>query len=480
MSRRPISVLYVFILLASVALGQIPVRVATYNVQALGSNGSGQWNDAVSVLDRMGADVVGIQEIDGTADLISFGSFASQAGYPHFAASSLSGTLSGSLRNGVMSAHPITFSMSHSAADLSGDPTANDITRDIFEAWVQVPNAADVLGVFVVHLKASNGSTNDFRRAIEIIRLRQAIDGFQLANPSAPWIVMGDMNEDIGDGPFNNSFSSLPSGLPQTYDLGNDINFPVVYDPFNDVISEGSLLANATQEDSTTIDTTRNASGRRLDYLFYGGGTVLNGDEVYNSSRDNGIDDTPIGNWLMKVGGALPSGTSLNASDHYSVFGDFEIPTGASLLYPGTDEDFFLSTGINGTPTTGPGFDCKFATGFDVLLVNLHSPGATFDFQPILLVAQFFCAPGVPCSFPFPGFQFDPFDPVNPVFVLVDGLTGTGGFFGLLVPSPGSTFAFALPAGLGGQEIMFQGLATSMTAANGIAAFSEGHKLTMF
>ena len=172
---------------------------------------------------------------------------------------------------------------------------------------------------------------------------------------------------------------------------------------------------------------------------------------------------------------------SLNASDHFSVFGDFEIPTGATLLYPGTNEDFILSTGINTTAvTTGPGLDCKTAIGSDVLFLNLNSPTGTFDLSPLLLIAQFFCAPGVPCTFPFAGMQFDPFNPMFPVFVLVDGLTGTGGFFGLLLPSPGSTWAFALPGGLLGQEIMLQGLVTSNAAVNGVVAFSEGHKLTMF
>lgn len=480
MSRPALSVLFLLLILIGLATGQVPVRVATYNVQALGSVGSGQWNDAVAVLSRVGADVVGIQEIDGSADALFFGTFANQAGYSFSAAGSTSGTLSGNLRNGVLSVHPITFSQSHSAASLSGDSSANDITRDIFEAWIQVPGAQSVLGVFSVHLKASSGSTNDFRRAVEIIRLRQAVAGFQAANPGAPWIVLGDLNDDLGDRGFNNFFNSLPSGLPGSYDLGNDISFPVVYNPFVDIVSDGSLIANATQEDSVSLDATRSASGRRLDYLFYSNAVTLFGDEVYNSARDNGVDDTPIGNWLMKFGAPLPSGVSLNASDHFAVFADFEIPSGATLLYPGTEEDFILATGINATPTTGPTLDCKTATGNDILLVNLLSPNATFDFEPLLLVAQFFCAPGVPCTFPFPGFQFDPFDVMNPVYVLVDGVTGAGGFFGLLVPSPGSTFAFNLPSGLGGQEVMLQALVLGPQAANGSFASSEGHKLTLF
>ena len=267
-------------------------RIGTWNIQSLGNSGTNEWNRELDVIARMGCEIVTIQEIDDLSEAIAFSSFAAAAGYSHFAVGNASGTLSGSLRNGVLSMHPIVSFSSHNSVSLSGDANANDITRDIFEARIQVPNAADLLGVFSVHFKASSGGTNDFRRAVEVHRLAQAIDGFVAANPGAPWVVTGDFNEDLGDGPFGNSFSSLPSGLPQTYDLGNDISFPVIYNPFVDLVNKGGLIADATQEDSATIDATRDSSGRRLDYLIYANGVLLSGDEVYNSARDNGTMTT--------------------------------------------------------------------------------------------------------------------------------------------------------------------------------------------
>ena len=74
-----------------------------HHLQSTGNAGSGQWNAALSILARMGTDVVAIQEIDDTFEALQFPSFAAAAGYPHQAVSNVSGTLSGDLRNGVTS-----------------------------------------------------------------------------------------------------------------------------------------------------------------------------------------------------------------------------------------------------------------------------------------------------------------------------------------------------------------------------------------
>jgi len=321
-------------------------KLQEHNIEALGSPGSGQWNDAVDVIQRMGADVVAIQEVAG-GEQATFPSFASQAGYANQVVSSISGTMSGNLRLAVMSTYPIVFSQSHSAVDLSGDPNANDITRDIFEAHIQVTGASTVLGVFVVHLKAGSGNDEDFRRTIELIRVQQALSAFQVANPGAAFALVGDMNEDIGDGPFGSSFSSMPGGMPASYNLGNDITFPVVYQPFTVLTNLGLSIADATQEDSTTLYVTRAISGRRLDYVFLHGPIQPAGDEVYNSIRDNGIDDPPLGNWLTKIGNPLPSGTSVASSDHFSVFGDYVLAAGPAGPAPHTLGDIVVSEYMN-------------------------------------------------------------------------------------------------------------------------------------
>ena len=336
MVRLCSAILVVLVLLGQV-VAQQTLRVATWNVESLNNPGGFSWNAAVANLLRMQCEVIGIQEID-SSDVSNVALFAAQSGYAHHAFGSTSGSLSGGLRNGVLSVHPILFSQSHDAVSISGDASANDMTRDIFEAHVQVPGLTDVLGVFVLHLKASSGDTNEFRRAVELQRVHTLLAAFRAAHPAAAWMVMGDMNDDIDDGPFNQTFFSLPSGLPQTYSLGSDITFPLTYDPFASFTGVGAQIMDATQEDSTTLYVTRAMSGRRLDYVFFGGPVTPTGDEVYNSVRDNGFDDPPVGNWLPKNGPGVPNTTSINASDHFPVFGEFQVgfvPPPAPDIVPG-------------------------------------------------------------------------------------------------------------------------------------------------
>ena len=473
MSCRLFAVVVAF---AATISAQEPVRVATWNVQSLGSNGSGQWNNAMDILARTDADVVAIQEIDNLGEAIAFAGFSSQAGYPHSAVSNTSGTLSGSLRNGVMSKYPIVFSTSHSAASLSGDPNANDITRDIFEAHVQVPNAADVIGVFSLHLKASSGSTNDFRRAIEWHRVKQAVADFQALHPGAAYFIVGDFNDDLGDSGFGNTFGNLPGGLPSSYDLGNDIMFPVTYDPFDDLVTCGLVIANATQEDTSSIDTTREASGRRLDYLTFAGATLI-GDEVYNSSRDNGVDDLPFGNWLPKSGSALPAGISLAASDHYLVFADYTVPSIPMLEnYPGTLEDLAMSIGVNGAALTGgPGNDIKSVDAGDVITVNYLSTGSTFAGALPILVVQTF-TPGNPPVGQLPGLWVNTSGGV----VLFNGGDQALGFQTPITPIVGNFHTYLLPSGLAGNSVMMQALAVSGVANNGFFAAASAQELRFF
>ena len=248
----------------------------------------------------------------------------------------------------MISQHPIVFSESHSAASISGDPGANDITRDIFEVHVQPPGISLPVGLFVVHLKAGTSAEDDFRRAVEVLRLAAVVSAFQASHPGAPAIIAGDFNEDLMDGPFGWTVSSLPSGLPSSYSLGNDIALPLIYEPFATFTSLGFAIADATREDTTDDYVTRPTSGRRLDYLIYFAAQDQ-GDEVYDSGLDNGFDDPPVGNWLAKWGAPLAPSVSLQASDHNPVFADFapivsiQLALAITQPLPGNDITFTVS-----------------------------------------------------------------------------------------------------------------------------------------
>ncbi len=477
MNRHPLQaarlIASLLLLFTLSAIGQTTVRLATYNVQALGTQGSNEWSRAASVLNRVDADVVGIQEITQNVEVGLFPIFSGNAGYPHYAIGSTSGTMSGALRNGVLSAHPITYSKSHSSTDLSGDSSANDISRDIFEAHIQVPGEQEVLGVFVIHLKASSGGTNRFRRTIELFRLAQAVNQFRAIHPNAPYAILGDMNEDLDDSPFSNSWTGLPSGLPQTYSLGSDVSFPLSYAPFSHLsLSTSTTIADATQEDSTTLYITRDASGRRLDYIFYSTELTNNGDEVYNSARDDGIDNFPVGNWLAKAGSPLPTSYSLEASDHFLVFGDFSMGT-ALANYPGSGEDFVLGTGINQSPTTGPGEDIKAANTGDLLYLNYASPSGLYDLSPPLVIAQIYANGASPFG-SLPNLWINVFGG----FVVLGG-SSANGFQLLITPNGGNTHLFQIPVGLGGTSVIFQALALNNIAANNLFAITDAHRIDM-
>ncbi len=98
------------------------LRGGTYNTAGFDEPGSTAWNALVAVLERVDADVAALEEIHGSADLDHLDELAAAAGYPYWAASDISGTLSGNLRNGILSRLPIARTDSWSAAELSGDP----------------------------------------------------------------------------------------------------------------------------------------------------------------------------------------------------------------------------------------------------------------------------------------------------------------------------------------------------------------------
>jgi hypothetical protein len=136
--------------------------------------------------------------------------------------------------------------------------------------------------------------------------------------------VLGDFNllgNDI-------VFESLPPGLPQSYRLGNDIEYDVKYfaDPTNYFTSLALVNPGFRQQDGVTTDTYR-GSNTILDYILVSNSIARRtpATEVYNSALDTSNSG------LSKEGSPLPRGTSDKASDHYPVFGDFELDEGLQL-----------------------------------------------------------------------------------------------------------------------------------------------------
>lgn len=305
---------------------QVPVRLATWNIETVGSASSTEYAAALDVLGRIGADVVALSEIASAADTANLEQLASDAGYPHLTYSS--GAPFGSDRNAVLSRYPFVGSpIEHTAAGLSGDPAANDITRLFLEVVIDVPGNALDLTLVTQHWKSGTGNDDEFRRSVESIRIGQSIG--DLSSELDAFVITGDVNEEADSVPKTpNPFTSLPSGLPGSFSLGSDLvsqlsGAGISNDPFGHLQLPGGVdatIVSALQLDGS--DATRPSSGRRLDYLLVSGALESLGvaAEVYDS-QDEGL---PAG--LPLLGSPLAASASTDASDHFPVFVDLVVP----------------------------------------------------------------------------------------------------------------------------------------------------------
>ena len=300
---------------------QTDVRVATWNIMTVGTPGSIEYDAALDVLARIGADVVGINEVLGVADIANFQSLAADGGYTHTIIEA-SSPLFGVMRNAFMSKFPFAETpIVHTSDDLSGDLSANDMTRRPIEIAVDVPGNALNLRLVVQHWKSGGSDEDDFRRAVESIRISQALLGRDPATEA--YVVLGDVNEQIDLVPrVPNPITSLPAGLPGGFNLGSDLaallpSPGIENDPFFNLDS-GLTALDALQLDGkdATLGTAR------IDYILVSTAIDALGPlaEVYDSA-DEGL---PGG--LPKFGSPVPASTSLDAADHFMVFADITVP----------------------------------------------------------------------------------------------------------------------------------------------------------
>ncbi|MBT3222594.1 MAG: hypothetical protein HN348_26260 [Proteobacteria bacterium] len=289
-------------------------RVVTWNIESVGSTGSTQFQAAQSILQRLDADIVGINEVDDI-DKSYLEQLAENLHYNYVLIPSSNPF--GSLRNALLSRFEFVDSKIHTSAALSSDNDANDLTRLPVSAVLDLPNTDKNLAVVVQHWKSGFDDSDEFRRAI---------DGQRTAQAALTWnaelaIVMGDVNAQVDDMPDSPSnFGAIPSGTPYSYWLGADLyslldSSGVPNSPFAPFLDAGFVTVEASQLDGRTG--TRE-SGRRIDYLMVNpalAAATIDA-EVYDS-RDESFGG------LEKWGEPLERATSAEASDHYPVFADF-------------------------------------------------------------------------------------------------------------------------------------------------------------
>ena len=299
----------------------ITVRVATWNVQEIGTASSEQYIAAADVLRRIDADIVALNEIDGD-ELDLLGVLAAELNYDFVFVPD--DNPFGDLRNGILSRYEIIAHQAYTAQGLSNDANANDVTRLPIEVEIDLPNVLPHLVVVAQHWKAGFGSDDTFRRLVDGQRTGQVAARWHAASD---WlVVMGDGNAELDSVPESPEWvSAVPSGMPSSYRLGADLADTMRSDglqsnPFGALIDLGLEAIPATQMDGR--DYTRPSSQRRLDYIF-ASVPVCNGDlasEVYDS-----MDEQFQG--LAKAGSALERTTSSTASDHFPVIAEFTLQT---------------------------------------------------------------------------------------------------------------------------------------------------------
>lgn len=307
-----------------VPCGMADFRVVTFNVLGVDAQGSDAWNALGAILGRISPDVACIEEIDD-GETASLRALTEALGWAEPIQADTSPAIGGELRNGCLGSRPMKRIDSYTASDLQ--PGANDLSRDVIAVRVDLDDGCHV-NVLDLHAKSGQEDLDRFRRQVEFVRVAQAIADVRARYPGEPLIVMGDFNSRLDDPMIGQSFDALPTGLPESYALGDDITFPVVYDPFDVLTGAGMTRIDPTAEDSprdSTWGVSGGFDGVRLDYIWLDG-IDLGGAVIYDACLDDGMDAPPAGAWLPLTGDPLPCGTSTTASDHQPIAADLHVP----------------------------------------------------------------------------------------------------------------------------------------------------------
>lgn len=290
------------------------LRAATYNVQAVGAPGTGEYQALVSILRRLDPDVVCLQEVMED-DRLNVRWLAEDAGYAHVAQGNASNPMAAGFTNACLSRVPFVAYASRTSKDVAQDDAAQEIARDIVEVVVSVADRD--IHIFNAHLKAGSRDEDRFRRRVETERIRQMV-ARNLEYESSAFIVLGDFNETVED--RETLMAELPDALPRSFRLGTDLTLPLPGAPIA-VLTEELVRANPSWEDAPDQLATHIRSGRQIDHIFFRNLEVRGG-EVYEACSDNGRDDGAPGGRLEKAGLPLDCGLTDQASDHRPVVVD--------------------------------------------------------------------------------------------------------------------------------------------------------------
>lgn len=366
----------------ALALGALPssaqpgLRVATWNVLAVGAPGTPEYGAALAILRRLDSDVVAINEVSGNADADNLRQLQRALGYAESVvapASPFGGPLVA-----FLSHYPLRQSMAWTSPMLSGDPFANDLSRNILEVRIEDARLASPIVLLTTHWKSGATNSDEFRRAIESRRMG-AVVGKRVAE-GLPVLVMGDVNADIDDpARFPSAFTAAPSGLPTAFSTGADIvaamgRGGLANDPFGPITAHAAVVE-ARQRDGA--DATRPASGRRIDYIFTARRVGVTAAEVFDCVDDAaGLPGT-----MAFVGAPVSSTDCAVASDHLPVVADVVVlpsPPTVTLTVSRDGTGFGTVTSEPAGIACGKACSAQFPEGHTITLFAAPAAGSRF------------------------------------------------------------------------------------------------------
>ena len=283
-----------------------PLRVVAFNVlEGLEAANTPSFEDVARNLERIGADVVGLEEIR-TFDAANFTTLRQRLGYSY----SINFISSGFYHSQVLlSRYPITFKQW-----VWGD----GMVRPIFLVQIDVPNLINDPFVAVVHLKATSNTSSQFNRAVELARLKKALlDQGVGANSNV--ILMGDFNHVSSADVVFNSDPDGTSGYGLVSDLPYPINAYVSTDGYFPELDIFKIeLRHADGSSSYTWIGNSTYPPSTLDHIMASGPIrdLFPQSEIYDFAKDMaGLAGRP-------KFGDLPATGSVYSSDHLPVFAD--------------------------------------------------------------------------------------------------------------------------------------------------------------
>ncbi len=270
-----------------------PLRVAAFNVKdGLGKNGMASFEDAARILQRINADVVSLEELQG--DYTNLESLQQRLSLPY----SYRPT-SSSHAVGILSRYPL---ISTDLVYQSG------MTRAIPLVRVDVTGISDDPWVAGLHLKCcgSTGGSEQWTRATELYFLRKKLTDLGVT-PASQVIIMGDFN--------------LVAAADWTYESDGSAPFFAPADADGYFPSLGILKIDLRHADGTKTYTWRGNSffpPSQLDHIMASEPLRLRqpASEIYDVVRD-----AASGGGLIKFG-LRPPVDSGYGSDHLPVFAD--------------------------------------------------------------------------------------------------------------------------------------------------------------